>query len=462
MPTGAFDQETVYDKYRSRLELGGNPRRIPIENQPDDSRFEGWLKGVARKNQEFWGGVDESVGRGIENVSGAVTSARDAITAPFRSPSTAPVTAETLQAQPTAAFAPPTAPPSDRLPSTPAEAATPPIAPTPGGAFGVPATAPQSGVTTAGAKAAVPDKAVLRQKAKETAATRAKQAPTPQQEGAAKLLKDNKVDVESAFKTAAPELAEAEFTENEKAWFLVEFGLRMMAVGGQPGATFGGAAGIAGAETLGSMRKEKKAQRTEAKEARAEKKEDAKYADERGDKLRAEYRQIERDKVEDRRWKDSYQLSKQRLRIQELTADRGRYGDVQADDQNRAMVFDKDTRTFRIVLDENDNPVTIQGKEGLSTAFKESDAITGKVAERLKNDIVYMRERDPAKRSEIEESHRAEVLKGYPEGQRGAFGGGGEPTPEPPITEEAIRETMRIHKMTRDQVLTRLRAEGRI
>lgn len=460
MPTGAFDQETVYDKYRQRLELGGNPRRIPIENKPDDSPFKGWLKSAARGYDRWQAARDDAVEQGIQNIGGAVTTARDAITAPFRSPSTAPVTAETLQAQPTTAF--PAAPLSDRLPRTPAEATTPPIVPTTGGAFGVPAPTPQADVTATGAKAAVPDKAVLRQKAKETTAARAKQAPTPQQEGAAKLLKDNEVDVDAAFKTAAPELAEAEFTENEKAWFLVEFGLRMMAVGGQPGATFGGAVGLAGAETLGSMRKEKKTKRKEAKEDRAEKKEDVKYLKDQERLDTATQRQAERDRVEDRRWDKTYQQTERKIRADALTADRGRYGAIQADDEGNAVALDKDTGKFVRFTDENGQPQKLQGKEGLSTAFKESDAITSKLAERLKNDIVYMGTRDPAKRSEIEKAHRAEVLKGYPAGQRGAFGGGGEPATEQPITEEAIRETMRIHKMTRDQVLTRLRAEGRI
>jgi len=217
---------------------------------------------------------------------------------------------------------------------------------------------------------------------------RVKKAPSGQKKKAVEILEKEGVDVEEKFKTVAPEMGRFGLTKEEQGWFLMEFGLRLMAEGGKPGATVGSSFGKAGADTMGSVKlhKKEKKQGLAAKAAAAE---DA------------------------RRWESEQSLERAKLLVD---AGKGNFSlGSKLTSEGYLPRINKNTGETEFVTGKDGKPVKFESQSEVNTILKEA----GLVTDLLEADINYSTSSDP-------EENAASVNKavGAFNQVKGALGGG--------------------------------------
>ena len=248
------DKDTLYSKFMERYKSGDPMTRfgafadktkeavpesakVQIQRQANDSPIVSGAKTAVGNFVDYGELFNANAGEAVDAVKSGVKSVGQAIASPFVSPSNAPLMPGNMPQ------------PGNAPAAQPALAAQPATVEQP-----LPAAQSKPVELSAKDQKKAVDKSTAEWK------ERVKKATENQKEQSVTILEKGGVDIEEKFETVAPEMMRFGLTKEEQGWFLMEFGLRLMAEGGKPGATEGGAFGAAGADTLGSVKLHKREQ----------------------------------------------------------------------------------------------------------------------------------------------------------------------------------------------------------
>ena len=373
--------DNLYQMTRDRLKKPA----FSIERKADDSPVKRGFKdaaiGLTEYGEAFNQRASEIPGRISGAVTGAFDGAVDTVSKPFQSPSTAPLMPENLPAIEQSSVAQPQQPAGNEPAMSHSE----------------------HDAAMADDQQEKPSEDALKEAVTGAVAdwgARVKKAPKSQTEKAGSILKEEGVDVDETFKKVAPEMEKSEFSKDEKAWFLMEFGMRLMAEGGKSGATVGSSFGAAGAGTMGSIQASRQEKKADAKEAlyRKEGKEAAQAT-----------------ATEDtRRWDLEHGLKVTEAIIK---ANENDYKILDSPDKDgNLLAFDKKNQRTVLVTDPSGNPVKNTGKGDNGAGQR---AFSKTVGDAIKDNPLYSRmspeEKVDYRRSEEEGAFS--TIESYKRGQ---------------------------------------------